>query len=509
MRRPSVPATAAATVAWLVVAGLGLAGASAARPAGRPAVRTEAPVTAVNLVDAQSNNTPAVAVDPTEPRFVVMANRIDLPAFSCALHVSGDGGRGWLPAQPVPRLPPGAERCYAPEVAFDADGVLYYLFVGLRGTANTPMGVYLTTSDDHGRSFSAPRRLLGKNNFAVRMAIDPTLGDKGRIHLAWLAAGAEPSLGGFPPVPNPIMAAHSDDGGKTFSTPVQVSDPDRARVVAPALAVGADHAVHVVYYDLGADAVDYQGLEGPTWEGNWSLVSSSSTDGGRRFSPGVVVDDAVVPPERVILIFTMPAPALAADGAGRVYVAWYDARNGDWDVFVRRSPDQGRTWEGPERLNDDAPGAPAGRHQYLPRLSVAPGGRVDAIFYDRRNDPENLRNDVYYAFAPPGGAFGPNLKVTTHPSSSGIGPRYPIPSAQGLIEFGSRLGLASTPERAYLAWTDTRNSLPGEQQDVFAAEVSFVPGGLAAPRGGDRRLAPGVLVAAAGALGAAVVVGLA
>ena len=457
--------------AWAAAStGARAAGASSSA-APRVVVRPEVPVTPVSLEQARSNNSPALAVDPTEPRFLALASRVDLPAFDCSLHVSGDGGRGWTPARPVPRLPEGAERCYAPEVAFDGDGTLYYLFLGLRGVANTPMGVYLTTSDDHGRSFSSPRRLLEADNFAVRMAIDTTAGERGRIHLVWLDVGGTPALGGFPATPNPIMAAHSDDGGETFSSPVQVSDPDRERVVAPALALGPRGAVHVAYYDLGRDAVDYQGLEGPAWPDPWSLVVTTSTDGGASFGPGVVADDGVVPPGRVLLIFTMTPPALAAGPSG-LYLGWHDERQGDWDVWVRRSTDGGRSWAEPVRVNDDTPGN--GRHQYMPRLAVAPSGRVDAVFYDRRADADNLRNHLSYTFSADAGAsFAPAEVVTPHPSNSTIGPTYPIPSAQGLIDFGSRLGLVSGAERVYLAWTDTANSQPGEQQDVFATEVDL------------------------------------
>ncbi|MDP9403190.1 MAG: glycoside hydrolase, partial [Actinomycetota bacterium] len=464
----AVAAVAAILAAVAMVAPAPAGGA----PGDRPRVADDVPVTPVDLVQVRANNSPALAVDPTEPRFVVLANRLDLPVFGCSLHLSGDGGRGWVAVDPVPTLPRGAERCYGPEVAFDAKGTLYFLFVGLAGAGNTPVGVYLTTSTNRGRSFSPPQRLLGADKFGVRMAIDPTLGRRGRIHLVWIDAGARPALGGFAPVANPIVAAHSDDGGRTFSAPVAVSDPDRARVVAPALAVGPDHDVHVAYYDLGADAVDYQGLEGPTWEGTWSLVTAHSSDAGGRFSPGVVVDDAVVPPERVMLVFTMPPPALAAGPGGRVYAAWYDARNGDWDVFLRRSGDGGRSWEAAVRLNDDALGNR--RHQYLPRLGVAPGGRVDAVFYDRRDDPENLANHLSYTFSADGGAtFSSNMRLSDLASSSRTGPRYPIPSAAGLIEFGSRLALVSGDDEAMAAWTDTRNSRPGQQQDVFATSVVF------------------------------------
>jgi hypothetical protein len=467
------------TIAAVVVAALPLLAAApavAASPVTNGSVLPEVPVTVLDERVQFGNNSPVLAVDPTEPRFVALASRLDNPDFGCALHLSGDGGRGWVPAQPVPELPEGADKCYAPEVTFDEQGVLYFLFIALAGQGNTPSGTYLVTSSDRGRTYGSPVQVLGPERYMVRMAVDPTMGEKGRIHIVWLEVTSDAPVGGLPPSRNPIMSAYSDDGGRTFSTPVQVSDPSRQRVVAPALALGPDHAVHVLYYDLEDDVRDYQGLEGPTWEGKWSLVSSSSYDGGRRFSTSVVVDDGVVPPERVMLIYTMPAPALAADQDGRLFAAWYDARSGDWDVFLRRSPDRGRTWEPPRRLSDDP--LRNGRHQYFPRLAVSPDGRLDAIFYDRRGDPQNLRNDVFLTSSDDGGAtFSPNVRLTSEPSHSQIGTRYPIPSAAGLVEFGSRIALVSEEQRILAAWTDTRNSEEETyEQEIFATGVDL-PGG--------------------------------
>lgn len=474
-------------------AGLVAGQASGPVPAS-PQVRAEVPVSTMDLVSRTANNSPLLVTDPDDSRFIVLANRMDAPDFGCALHVSGDGGRSWLTVNPVPELPPGADKCYAPEVAFDADGVLYYLFVGLAGAGNSPMGAFLTTSDDRGRSFTAPRQLLGPERYAVRMALDPTIGEVGRIHLVWLQATSDPPLGGFGPPPNPIMAAHSDDGGLTFSPPVQVSDPQRERVVAPALALGPDHAVHVLYYDLGADRVDYQGLEGPVFEGTWSLVLATSPDGGRQFQQGVVVEPAVVPPERVLLIFTMPPASLVADARNGVYVAWHDARNGDWDVFLRRSADGGRQWDEPRRLNDDGVGN--GRHQYQPALSVASDGRLDAIFYDRRADDTNRGNDVYYTFSTDRATtFATNLQLTTQGSDSEIGPVYGVPSALGRFEFGSRISLVSQSAAVVAAWTDTRNTSRGPPaQDIFATQVDL-PERNQGPAGGTRL--GGLLLAAA------------
>ncbi len=79
------------------------------------------------------HNSPVLVADPKEPRFVLLASRLDSPDFSCALHLSGDGGRYWVPAEPVPQFPPGAEKCCAPELGFDRKSTPYYLFVGLQG----------------------------------------------------------------------------------------------------------------------------------------------------------------------------------------------------------------------------------------------------------------------------------------------------------------------------------------------------------------------------------------
>ncbi len=437
----------------------------------RPNVKRSVPVTAMDEGLSPAHNSPEVIADPTEPRFLVLANRLDAPDFSCALQVSGNGGRGWVSVQTVRELPEGAEKCYAPEVSFDSSGTLYYLFVGLAGRGNEPIGVFLTTSTDRGNTFSNARQVLGPLNFGVRMAIDQTMGNQGRLHLAWLQATSDPPLGGLGPPPNPIMAAYSDDGGETFSTPIQVSDPDRERVLAPALTLAPDQQVHVGYYDLKDDAIDYQGLEGATWPGTWSLVVATSVDGGRRFRSGVVIDDGVRPHERVLLAFTMPPPALAGGADGVLCAAWTDARNGDADVLLRCSDDRGKRWNSPVRLNDDPIGT--GRSQYMPRLGIAPDGRLDAIFYDRRDDPENFRNHLSYTFSVDGGeTFASNVTVTEDPSNSQIGQRYLGGAAEGLVEFGSRLALLSLPDRAIAAWTDTRNSSGlGTGQSVFATEI--------------------------------------
>ena len=254
----------------------------------------EVPVTATDLRRAEANNSPALAADPTQPRFVALAHRADAPEFACGLQVSGDGGRGWQPPIRCPSCRPARRRCYAPEVAFDREGRLYYLFVGLPGPGQRPDGRVPHQLHRPGPHFAAPRMVLGPENYMVRMAIDRHHGPP-RAASTWCGCRPAPTRpsAACPPAPNPIVAAHSDDGGRTFTEPVQVSDPARPRAVAPAVAVGPDHAVHVAYYDLRDDAVDYQGLEGRRRgraTGRWSWPPPPT--GRRASAPGVVVDDA-------------------------------------------------------------------------------------------------------------------------------------------------------------------------------------------------------------------------
>lgn len=442
---------------------------------GSKSARLEAQtaVTASNSRANRANNSPLIVADPGDPEFLALSNRLDSPAYGCSLHVSGDGGRRWTPVDPVPTLPEGTDLCYSPEVAIDNQGAIHYAFLGLAGPGHLPFGMYLTTSTDRGRTFSPPRQIQGSLNFGMRMMVDSDHGDQGRIHLVWLHAAEDAGLASLGTSDNPILTAYSDDGGQTFSEPLRVSDPERRRSVAPVLAIGPDNAVHVAYYDLLDDARDYQGEEGPTWEGNWELVLTSSSDGGETFSPSVVVEPEVIPFERVLVIYTMAPPALVA-GGDRVCLAWADGREGDADVMSRCSEDGGEEFGPAVRMNDDP--VANGRTQYMPRLGIAPGGRLDALYLDRRDDPGNLANDVAYTFSRDGGrTFATAVRLTTAgKSSSLVGQRYPIPAGgPDRHDYGFRLGLLSRRGDALAAWTDTHNS-PADTnvQDILAIAVS-------------------------------------
>lgn len=457
----------------LTVAIGGLSIGSVEPPSQTGTVATKAPVTAMDQGRQVAHNSPQLAVDPTAESFVVAATRRDSPTFGCGLQVSGSGGHGWHSIKPVNELPTGAKTCYAPEVVFGPQGRMHYLFAGLHGRGNEPMGVFLTSSRDRGMAFTTPQQVLPSHNFSVRLAIDQTAGDSGRMYMAWLHATEDPPLGAMPPPPNPIKFAASTDGGESWSEPVRLNPQGQKRVAAPTMTVGPNGTVYVAYYDLKEDQRDYKGLGGPVYEDTWSLVLARSTDGGRTFETRIV-DGAVRPVERVMLIFTMAPPALAAGPDGRVCLAWPDARrrNDRGDILARCSQDRGENWQGATRVNDD----PKGADQRLPQLDFSANGRLDAIFLDNRHAPNKPFQHVYYAVSDDTGrSFTQNLRVTSHDSNARIGQRYTnTAGAEGKVEFGSRLGLLAREDHAVGMWPDTRNSrLNTKSQDLFAARITY------------------------------------
>jgi hypothetical protein len=449
-------------------AGTFLVGSTLPERAGPTVVRTQ-PVNAgaTDPVDIDAHNSPSLVRNPTDTDNLAVANRIDTPRFSCALHVSFDAGASWSASEiPFPDGEEAPPRCFAPDVAFGPDGTLYVSFVTLRGAGNVPNAAWTVSSDDGGRTLSTPRAALGPLAFQVRLVADPSAA--GRLYLSWLQASGTATLG-FPEPGNPVRVARSDDGGATWAAPVTVSPLARQRAIAPAPAVGPDGAIYVAYLDLGDDRLDYHGAHegqgGPPYDGPWTLVVARSGDGATTWQE-TVIDDAVVPIERVIVFFP-PAPSVVAGDGGEVHVAFHDGRLGDADVWVWSSTDGATSFGAGTRVNDTTTGD--GTAQYLPAVALAPGGRLDVVYYDRRADPDDVMNEVSYQSSSDGAqTFSARLTLTDRAFDSRIG----FGSERGLPDLGSRLGLVAGDSVATAVWSDTRaGTEASNKQDLGQATV--------------------------------------
>jgi hypothetical protein len=316
--------------------------------------------------------------------------------------------------------------------------------------------------------------VIGRLGFQVRVIADrrnPRL-----LYLTWLQAD-DVGLFRFTSPENPIVVARSEDGGRTWERPVRVSDPRRSRVVAPSLALGTKGELYVLYLELGEDRLDYDGLHrgrgGPPYDGRFKLVLARSLDRAATWAESVV-DDRVVPTERFVA-FLPPFPALAVDpGSGRIYAGFQDGRQGRADVLVWSRAPSANAWEGPARVNDTAEGDDTS--QYLPKLAVAPNGRLDVVYYDRRSDPQDKRNEVSLQSSfDRGKSFGDSIPITTRAFDSGVG----YGNERELPDLGSRIGLISGDDSAFAVWSDTRaGNVDTNKQDIGSARVTFEEPGL-------------------------------
>ena len=426
---------------------------------------------AVDPLTVTAQNSPTVVTDPRDRNHLALVNRVDLPQFRCELRVSFDAGATWAPV-PIPA--DGA--CFGPDAAFGADGRLHVAFTTLAPLpANTsnPAALWVVSSSDGGRTLAAPVKVAGPLAFQARLTADPEPRRAGRLYITWVQASGTSSFG-FAGTGNPILLSRSDDGGATWSPPKQASSRARPRVVGPVPAV-ADGTVHVIYLDVGDDALDYDGAHegrgGDPYPGTWSLVDARSMNGGDTWSESVI-DTRVVPTRRFLQLLA-PTPSVAVD-ASRVYVAFTDGRAGDPDIWLWYSADDGRSWRPPVRLNDTAAGD--GTTQELPAVAVAPGARdavrLDVVYLDRRADPADTTTEVSVQSSYDGGrTFTRSSRLGTRPFDSTLG----IGRDRGMPDLGSRLGIVSVERGALAVWPDTSHGRPGLEKQVLNQSLIAAP----------------------------------
>jgi hypothetical protein len=188
-------------------------------------------------------------------------------------------------------------------------------------------------------------------------------------------------------------------------------------------------------------------------------------------------------------IDTFPNPDFAVDptSPNRLFITYQAAPTGtNWpDVFVLRSLDGGKTWGAPLNVSKNA------RDQFRPSITVSPTGDIDVFWYDRRNDPANLRIDVYGALSANHGiSFGPLELVTSAPS---LVPKL-NPSGDSTrrnCDFPGRIAGLFPGSGAYVAWIDGRDkgasANGGVDPNVYFAHVPDPHGDLGDGRARGQR----------------------
>jgi BNR repeat-like domain len=269
----------------------------------------------------------------------------------------------------------------------------------------------------------------------------------GRLYAGWIEWQLQQSI---------ILFSTSTDAGKTWSPALRISThaglprDDNGAVGGIVAAVAPDGTIYAAWHD-----------------GNW-ITLTVSHDGGRTFSPSRGVIETAppyfgdVPSVSRVCGF----PQIGIDPSGRnLYLAWSDYRNGDIDVFIAGSSDQGRHWSRPVRVNDDP--LHDGADQFFQWMAVDPiSGAVYVQFYDRRNDPEDRKTRFTLARSTDGARTFTNYGWATNEFDS-----------KGAF-MGDYTWLAAYNHRVYGAWTEARPQvppqLPSGTENINAPQITTV-----------------------------------
>ncbi|HXU34971.1 MAG TPA: sialidase family protein [Blastocatellia bacterium] len=401
-----------------------------------------------------------------------------------AYYFSSDGGRTWgnnLLGLETPQKVWG--RASDPSVAADLNGN-FYICALMLDNSNFDTSVYVFKSTDGGRTFGDPSpvvldianpnpRLIDKCYMTVDASASSAF--KNTVYAVWTMKAIQDSGQDL----SVIRSAHRRPGDAGFSEPKTISHP--GIMMGASLATGPNGEFYAAWIGLPAQVI----------------LFNASTDGGVTFLPADVTTSDVdihdlvgsleepSPALRILGMERMHSyPVLDVDRStgpnrGSIYVAWAETTNRrNADVFVEKLPPPNGgnpQHSSPVKVNNDG----SGTDQFFPWLSVDPtNGWVEVGFYDRRDDPNDLLNNMYLAHSTDGGAtFGENTRVSEVSSDPRI--QSQVGGAFGsFIGLGDYLGMVATRGKAHMFWADTRRG----KQDVFYGQIDF---NQSAPPPGD------------------------
>ncbi len=315
----------------------------------------------------------------------------------------------------------------------------------------------------------------------------PSSSHYGRTYLTWTQFAS--TKGAY--TSSPILEAHSDDGGRHWSAPkeisgfnaalctIQESGParqcDQNQFSVPT--VGPDGTVYVAF-----ENEQNQALWEPGEVSDDQYLLVKSTNGGASWSSPTFVagieDGSRDYPRNVNGRQTLTGYQVRVNSAGNIvasprasengtlYLVFSDNRNGvhdsatpvtNTDVFLMTSTNFGASWTGPT-LVDASP-----TDQWFPWVDVNPtNGTVGILYHDRDANPA-LYNTALTTI--PGGKTIVNT-APSHPTES----RYFRANVAGCTNcatfHGDYINISYGPDgKANLAWTDMRD--PSEIPGLF------------------------------------------
>ena len=248
--------------------------------------------------------------------------------------------------------------------------------------------------------------------------------------------------------------SRSTNGGFTWMNPIFLPNTPRWG----SLDVDADGNLFIGGVNLNTNQI-------------WSLRSSNAKNGAiatPTFTStpvslgGTVGFSAPINPEGLAGQIFLAADRSGTTTNNNVYmiasVQPFGASSGS-DVMFARSTDGGQSYDPPRRINDDP--INHSKWHWFGTLSVAPHGRIDAVWLDSRNAANNTDSQLFYSYSLDGGnTWSPNVAV-----SDPFNPFFGYPNQN---KIGDYLTIVSDVAGGNVAYSATFNG----EEDIYYVRVA-------------------------------------
>jgi hypothetical protein len=348
---------------------------------------------------------PAIAVNPQKPQQILAVYQDNVYAA-----YSQDSGRTWKAADSVE--PPNYKVSGDVSAAYDNQGHAFVCYIAFDklGSFNywghnaSRNGVFVRRSLDGGKTWDAKHVPVAEQVTEPGIPFEDKpyiVSDNsksrymGNLYVGWTRWRLADSQ---------IVFSRSTDDGQTWSPAIEI---DRHAGLPRDDNGAAEGFMGVVGPDGRLYAI---------WSQDNEIMLTTSGDGGKTFSRArPIIHTAPIMFAIQTLERANGFPQIAIDPRSRrLFVTWSDYSNGDIDVFSSTSTDGGKKWSTPVRVNNDS--VHDGAEQFFQWLAVDPvDGSANVVFYDRRGDPDNRKQTVTLARSTDGGKSYQNFAWTSEP----------------------------------------------------------------------------------------------
>ena len=284
---------------------------------------------------------------------------------------STDGGSSWGPDT---RLTNNTASSDYPSVSVSGSVV----HIVWRDNRDGNAEIYYNRSTDGGVSWGADTRLTN----APAESHTPSVSLSGQVvHVVW-----EDNRDGN----REIYYKRSTDAGVSWSADTRLTN-NSAASYSPSVSVSGS-VVHVVWFD--------------SRDGNLEIYYKRSTDGGVSWGADARLTNNTA---------VSGNPSVSVSGSV-IHVVWNDNRDGNPEMYYKRSTDGGVSWEADTRLTNNT------ADSQNPSVSVS-GLAVHVVWFDYRNG----NGEIYYKRDPTGNPVGIININSELPKEFSLSQNYPNP----------------------------------------------------------------------------------